>query len=75
MTAPTLTSKLDMESPEAKVRAERNRGLATDLREYVAKAALGGSERSRERHVSRSKFRDAGSTAEAIIVKGLGDDA
>ncbi|MEP2551866.1 MAG: carboxyl transferase domain-containing protein, partial [Marinomonas sp.] len=56
MTAPTLTSKIDTESPEAKARATHNRGLATDLRATVATAALGGSERSRERHTSRGKL-------------------
>ena len=30
--------------------------LVTDLREKVAKFALGGSERSRERHLSRGKL-------------------
>ena len=40
MTAPTLTSKLDTESPEAKARASHNKALATDLREHVAKAGV-----------------------------------
>jgi 3-methylcrotonyl-CoA carboxylase beta subunit len=56
MTAPTLISKLDLESLEAKARAARNRQLATELRAKVAEAALGGSEKSRERHVSRGKL-------------------
>ncbi|MEP5937885.1 MAG: carboxyl transferase domain-containing protein [Erythrobacter sp.] len=56
MTAPVLTSKLDREAPEAKQRAAHNRGLNDDLREAVAKAALGGSEGSRERHVGRGKL-------------------
>ena len=56
MTAPVLTSKLDVESPEAKARAAHNRGLNDDLREAVAEAALGGSEGSRERHVGRGKL-------------------
>lgn len=34
MTALSLTSKLDMESPEAKARAQHNRGFATDLRDH-----------------------------------------
>jgi len=56
MTAPVLTTKLDRESPEAKARAAHNTALTADLRASVAKAALGGSERSRERHVSRGKL-------------------
>ena len=56
MTAPVLTSKLDRESAHAKARTAHNRALAEDLRARVAKAALGGSERSRERHLSRGKL-------------------
>tara|TARA_R110002072_G_scaffold294144_2_gene464026 strand:+ start:3545 stop:5191 length:1647 start_codon:yes stop_codon:yes gene_type:complete len=56
MTAPTLTSTLDRDAPEAKARFAHNKALADDLREKVAQAALGGSERSRERHVSRGKL-------------------
>jgi 3-methylcrotonyl-CoA carboxylase beta subunit len=56
MTAPTLTTKLDRESPEAKARFAHNRGLAQQLRAAVAEAALGGTEKSRERHVSRGKL-------------------
>ena len=56
MTAPTLTSTLDTDSPEAKARAAHNRALAEELREKVAEAALGGSERHRERHVARGKL-------------------
>ncbi|MGB5778265.1 MAG: carboxyl transferase domain-containing protein, partial [Allopontixanthobacter sediminis] len=56
MTAPTLTTKLDRESAEAKTRFAHNKGLADELRERVAEASLGGSEKSRERHVSRGKL-------------------
>ncbi len=56
MTAPTLTSKLDLESPEAKSNAAHNRALANELRAKVAQTALGGSEKSRERHESRGKL-------------------
>ncbi|RZV49982.1 MAG: methylcrotonoyl-CoA carboxylase, partial [Sphingomonadaceae bacterium] len=56
MSAPTLTSKIDMDGPEAKARAKHNRELAQKLREDVAEAAVGGSERSRERHLSRGKL-------------------
>ncbi|KLI64567.1 carboxyl transferase domain-containing protein [Aurantiacibacter marinus] len=56
MTAPVLTSTLDRESPEAKARFAHNKELAEELREHVAKAALGGSEKHRERHVARGKL-------------------
>ncbi|WP_265530223.1 carboxyl transferase domain-containing protein [Sphingomicrobium marinum] len=56
MSAPTLTSKIDMDGPEAKARAKHNRELAQKLRDDVAAAAKGGSERSRERHLSRGKL-------------------
>ena len=56
MSAPVLTSSLDLDSAEAKARAARNRALAQELRAKVATAALGGPEASRDRHVSRSKL-------------------
>ena len=39
MTAPTLTTKLDRESPEAKARFAHNHALAQQLRAAVAEAA------------------------------------
>ena len=56
MTAPVLTSMLDRDAPDAKARFEHNKALAEELREKVAEAALGGSEKHRERHVSRGKL-------------------
>ena len=56
MTAPTLTTKLDRESAEAKARFAHNKGLAEELRAKVAEAALGGPEKHRERHVARGKL-------------------
>ena len=56
MTAPTLATKLDRESPEAKARFAHNKGLADELRAKVAEAALGGPEKHRERHVARGKL-------------------
>jgi len=56
MTAPVLTSMLDREAPDAKARFDHNKALANALREKVAEAALGGSEKHRERHVSRGKL-------------------
>jgi len=56
MSAPVLPTKLDLASPEAQARDKHNRALAQELREKVAKAALGGDERSRQRHLSRGKL-------------------
>jgi 3-methylcrotonyl-CoA carboxylase beta subunit len=56
MSAPVLTTSLDLTSAEAQARAAHNRGLAQELRVRVAKAALGGDERSRERHTGRGKL-------------------
>ena len=56
MSAPVLQLKIDLESAEAKARAAHNRGLAEELRAKVAQAALGGSEKSRERHTARGKL-------------------
>jgi 3-methylcrotonyl-CoA carboxylase beta subunit len=56
MSAPVLSSKLDLESPEAKARAAHNRALSEELRAKVAEAALGGPAKSRERHVARGKL-------------------
>ena len=56
MTAPTLTTKLDRESAEAKARFAHNKELADDLRAKVAEAALGGPEKHRERHLARGKL-------------------
>ncbi|MEZ5743634.1 MAG: carboxyl transferase domain-containing protein, partial [Sphingomonadaceae bacterium] len=56
MSAPVLKSTLDLAGPEAQARAGHNRALAAELREKVAAAALGGNEKSRERHVSRGKL-------------------
>ncbi|MEG2730352.1 carboxyl transferase domain-containing protein [Brevundimonas sp.] len=56
MTAPVLTSSVNIDSAEAKARAAFNRDLAATLREKVAQAALGGDEKSRQRHVARDKL-------------------
>ncbi|AIT80547.1 carboxyl transferase domain-containing protein [Novosphingobium pentaromativorans] len=56
MSAPVLQTSINLESPEARARAVHNRVLAAELREKVAQAALGGSEKSRQRHVSRGKL-------------------
>ncbi len=56
MTAPTLPSTLNPEDPQAQARTAHNRALAEELRAKVAEAALGGSEKARERHTSRGKL-------------------
>ena len=56
MSAPTLTSSLNPDDPQAQARAAHNRALAQELRARVAQAALGGNEKSRERHTARGKL-------------------
>jgi len=56
MSAPTLTSALNPDSDLFRANAAHNRGLRDELWAKVAKAALGGNETSRERHISRGKL-------------------
>ncbi|WP_338505101.1 carboxyl transferase domain-containing protein [Sphingomonas kaistensis] len=56
MSAPRLDTKIQPDSAEFQARAAHNRALAERLRGDVAKAALGGTEKSRDRHVSRGKL-------------------
>jgi 3-methylcrotonyl-CoA carboxylase beta subunit len=56
MSAPRLDTKIDLSSEESRARAAHNRALAEKLRKDVAKAAKGGNEKSRERHISRGKL-------------------
>ncbi len=56
MSAPILDTRLDLFSDQAKANAAHNRKLKDELWERVAEAAKGGSEKSRERHVSRGKL-------------------
>ena len=56
MSAPVLTTALSADSATFRANAAHNRALAERLRADVAAAALGGSERSRERHTSRGKL-------------------
>ena len=56
MSAPRIDSKIDLSSVESRARAAHNRGLAEKLRADVAKAALGGTQKSRDRHTSRGKL-------------------
>ncbi len=52
MSAPVIGSPVDAGSP----RAAHNRALAEELRTRVARAALGGDERARDRHTARGKL-------------------
>ncbi|BCA58713.1 carboxyl transferase domain-containing protein [Sphingomonas sp. HMP6] len=56
MTAPILTSALSPESETFRANAAHNRALVEHLRADVAQAALGGNEKSRERHTARGKL-------------------
>ena len=51
-----LSSLIDPSSETFRTNAAHNRALADELRARVAKAALGGSEASRQRHVARGKL-------------------
>jgi len=53
---PKLTSSIQTKSAGFKANADAMRGLLADLEEKTARAALGGTERSRDRHVSRGKL-------------------
>ena len=56
MTAPVLDTKLSPDSDTFRANAAHNRALADRLRADVARFALGGSEKSRERHTGRGKL-------------------
>src|SRR5689334_9315176 len=56
MSAPRIESKIATDGEEFRQRKEHNRALAEKLRADVAAAALGGNEKSRERHASRGKL-------------------
>ena len=51
-----LSSAIDTGSAEFRANAEKMRALTAQLQERRAEAALGGSEKSRDRHVSRGKL-------------------
>ncbi len=56
MSAPVLGTNVDPDSNEFRTRAAHNRALKDELYARVAEAALGGNEKSRERHTSRGKL-------------------
>ena len=53
---PPIRTTLDRNSDGFKTNEVHNRALAEELRAKVAAAARGGSQRHRERHVSRGKL-------------------
>jgi 3-methylcrotonyl-CoA carboxylase beta subunit len=56
LTAPTLSSAISTDSNGFRANAAYNRALRDKLWTKVAEAALGGNEKSRERHVARGKL-------------------
>ncbi|MGI8931362.1 MAG: carboxyl transferase domain-containing protein, partial [Sphingomicrobium sp.] len=56
MSAARLDSKIDLSGDESRARAAHNRALVDKLRSDVAAAALGGTEKSRDRHTLRGKL-------------------
>ena len=56
MSAPVLDTKLSPDNEQFRSNAAHNRALAEKLRGDVAQAALGGNEKSRERHTARGKL-------------------
>jgi 3-methylcrotonyl-CoA carboxylase beta subunit len=56
MSAPRIDSKIAMDSEEFRARSAHNRALVDKLRTDVAEAAKGGSQKHRDRHVSRGKL-------------------
>jgi 3-methylcrotonyl-CoA carboxylase beta subunit len=56
VSAPVLGTTITADSDEYRTRSAHNRALNDALRARVADAALGGNEKSRERHTSRGKL-------------------
>jgi 3-methylcrotonyl-CoA carboxylase beta subunit len=56
MSAPRIDTIIATDSEEFRARDAHNRALAKKLRDDVAEAAKGGSEKHRDRHVSRGKL-------------------
>ncbi|MFL4475106.1 carboxyl transferase domain-containing protein [Paeniglutamicibacter sp. MACA_103] len=52
----TLSSNVDTTDPAIVLNAERQSVLVDELRSRLARAALGGSEKSRQRHLDRGKL-------------------
>lgn len=53
---PILTTKLQVDSPGFQANAQNMQAQVNDLRAQVAKVAMGGGEKSRQRHQARGKL-------------------
>lgn len=53
---PVLRSQIDNRSPEFIANAEHLRGLVSELRQRLARAALGGGDKARDKHTARGKL-------------------
>jgi 3-methylcrotonyl-CoA carboxylase beta subunit len=53
---PRISNAINPKDPEFRARTEHHRALADDLRARLQRAARGGSERSRDKHVARGKL-------------------
>jgi 3-methylcrotonyl-CoA carboxylase beta subunit len=56
MSGPTLSTAVDPDSEPFRTNAAHNRALKDELWAKVAETALGGNEKSRERHMARDKL-------------------
>ena len=56
MTAPVIPTAIQPDGDAFRANAAHNRALADKLRADVAKAALGGSEKARQKHTARGKL-------------------
>ena len=52
----SLSSQIDTQSPDFKVNAEFNRGLASELKNRIEKVRLGGGDDAVKKHRARKKF-------------------
>lgn len=51
-----LPTHINTRDEEFRVNADHHRALAAELRERIARAALGGNEEARQRHIARNKL-------------------
>jgi acetyl-CoA carboxylase carboxyltransferase component len=53
---PVIESKLDSRSPEFQTNAAQLRGVVDDLKQQLARTALGGGDKARSKHTERGKL-------------------
>ena len=53
---PVIESRIDSKSKDFEKNARANRRLAADLKKVLTKVSLGGTERARQKHLSRGKL-------------------